>query len=55
MRHIGGTFEVTDVPGAGDGMYDVRITLEGDRTVALEVTSYGGRMEEHGKPHPQAV
>ena len=38
---IGGTFEVTDVPGAGDGMYDVRITLDGERTIALEVTSYG--------------
>jgi hypothetical protein len=40
-RIIGGTFEVTDAPGAGDGMYDVRITLDGGRTIALEVTSYG--------------
>lgn len=38
---VGGTHEIIDRLGAGDGQYDVRITLDDGRTIALEVTSYG--------------
>jgi len=41
VRVLGGDYEINDT-GAEPGQYDVRITTPDGRSIALEVTSFGG-------------
>ncbi len=40
-RHLNGTYQARDVPGAPDATHDLDVVLTDGRTIALEVTSAG--------------